>query len=162
MSERTLILLRHAKSDWAGQQADIDRPLAERGVRQAPRSGRWLFANIRRIDLAVVSPAERARATWELAADECDDAPPTTIDRRVYAASARQLLDVVHDLPDEAHTVVIVGHNPGMEQLASALTGRSVSMPTSAHAVIGWEGSWSTAGQAGATLLASGRGDHRP
>ena len=61
MSERRLILRRHAKSDWSGQQADIDRPLGERGVRQAPRSGRWLLANIRRITLAGVSSAERAR-----------------------------------------------------------------------------------------------------
>ena len=95
MSERTLILRRHVRSDWSGQQADIDRPLGERGVWQTPRSGRWLLANI----------------------------------RRVYAASVRQLPDVgqdvvhdvLHDLPDEADAVVLVGHNPGMEGLVSAL-----------------------------------------
>jgi phosphohistidine phosphatase len=63
MSERTLILLRHANSDWSGDDADIARPLAKRGRRQAPDAGRWLAANIDSIDLAVVSPAIRARST---------------------------------------------------------------------------------------------------
>ena len=66
MSERTLILLRHAKSDWSGSVPDVDRPLARRGHRQAPQAGRWLADNIDSIDLAVVSPANRARRTWEL------------------------------------------------------------------------------------------------
>ncbi|MCY7287507.1 MAG: histidine phosphatase family protein [Cryobacterium sp.] len=158
MPERTLILLRHAKSDWSGGQADINRTLAKRGLGQAPRAGAWLAHSSYHIDLAVVSPAERARATWELAAGELEGPPPTTIDTRVYAASAGELLKVVQALPDEAHTVVLVGHNPGMEELASLLTRRLVSMPTAAHAVIGWTGPWSSAGQSAATLLASGRG----
>jgi phosphohistidine phosphatase SixA len=61
MDERTLILLRHAKSDWSVEKADIDRPLAKRGRRQAPEVGRWLAAHIDSISLAVVSPAARAR-----------------------------------------------------------------------------------------------------
>ena len=65
--ERTLILLRHAKSDWSGSAPDFDRPLAERGRAQAPLAGRWLANHVDRIDLAIVSPAERARETWELA-----------------------------------------------------------------------------------------------
>ncbi|MDY7556428.1 SixA phosphatase family protein [Cryobacterium sp. 10C3] len=56
MSERTLILLRHAKSDWSGEVSDLERPLAERGLRQAPLAGAWLARNIGHIDLAVVSP----------------------------------------------------------------------------------------------------------
>ncbi len=66
ISERTLILLRHAKSDWSGDEVDLARPLADRGRRQAPDSGRWLNANIGSIALALVSPAERARSTWDL------------------------------------------------------------------------------------------------
>jgi phosphohistidine phosphatase len=75
----------------------------------------------------------------------------------MYAASASQLLDVVQALPDDADTVLLVGHNPGIEELASLLTGESVSMPTSAIAVLQLNGSWSTAGQSSAILLASGR-----
>ena len=157
MSERTLILLRHAKSDWSGPEADVDRPLAKRGLRQAPRAGRWLARSFDSIDLAVLSPATRAQSTWELASAELDNRPPILTDERAYAASAGKLLDVVRSLPDDAETVILVGHNPGMEDLVSLLTGERVSMPTSALAVIGLDGSWSTAGQSAATLLTSGR-----
>ncbi|HEY5178319.1 MAG TPA: histidine phosphatase family protein [Dermatophilaceae bacterium] len=157
MSERTLILLRHAKSDWSGNEADVDRPLAKRGLRQAPEAGRWLCHSIDSIDLAVISPANRARRTWELVSAELDHRPQTRIDDRAYAASATQLLGVVRALPDDVDTVVLVGHSPGIEDLALLLTGEEVSMPTSALAVIGLAGSWSTAGQASAVLRASGR-----
>src|SRR6478735_578713 len=66
---RTLVLLRHAKSDWSTGEPDPRRPLAGRGRRQAPEAGRWLAANLDAIDLAVVSPATRARQTWELAGE---------------------------------------------------------------------------------------------
>ncbi|HSP75976.1 MAG TPA: histidine phosphatase family protein [Cryobacterium sp.] len=157
MPERTLILLRHAKSDWAGGQDDVDRPLAKRGVRQAPRTGVWLADSGYRIDLAIVSPAERARATWDLVAAELEVTPPTQVDDAVYAASAGELLGAVRALPGPVHTVVLVGHNPGLENLAGALTGAPVPLPTSALAVIGWDGPWSSAGQAPAVLLAQGR-----
>ncbi|HAM26768.1 MAG TPA: histidine phosphatase family protein, partial [Microbacteriaceae bacterium] len=129
----------------------------KRGLRQAPHAGRWLAHSIDSIDLVVVSPANRARSTWELASAELDTTPPTRIDERTYAASASQLLDIVRDLPDDVDTVVLVGHNPGIEDLASLLTGQSVPMPTSALAVIGLVGSWSTAGESSAVLRASGR-----
>ena len=157
VSERTLILLRHAKSDWSGNEADVHRPLSKRGRRQAPDAGRWLAHSIDSIDFAVVSPATRARSTWELVSAELDSTPPTWIDDRVYAASASQLLGVVRALPDDVDTVVLVGHNPGIEDLVSFLTDEWVSMPTSALAVIGLAGSWSTAGQSSAVLRASGR-----
>jgi phosphohistidine phosphatase len=157
MRERTLVLLRHAKSDWSGMEADIRRPLAPRGRRQAPKAGRWLHANVDGIDLAVLSPATRARQTWDLVAAELHRPPPTRVDDRVYAASDRELLTVVRGLPDHAGTVVLVGHNPGIEDLASTLTGEPTAMPTSALAVIAWPGSWSTAGDQPAKLRVSGR-----
>jgi len=156
-SERTLILLRHAKSDWSGRDADIDRPLSKRGLHEAPQAGRWLAHGVASIDLAVVSPAHRARETWELASAELDSRPPASIDDRMYAASASQLLGVVHTLPGDAETVLLVGHNPGMEELLSLLTGEPTAMPTSAIAVIGVQGAWSTAGKSTARLLASGK-----
>lgn len=157
MSGRTLVVLRHAKSDWSGDDEDIARPLAKRGRRQAPDSGRWLSANLDSIDLALVSPAERARSTWHLVADELDVPPKVRFDERLYAASAGQLLAVVRELPDELHTVVVVGHNPGLEELISRLTGKEISMPTSAVAVIVLPGSWAAAGDTPATLRTSGR-----
>jgi len=148
----TLILLRHAKSDWSGGEADVDRGLAKRGRRQAPDAGRWLASSIERIDLAVVSPANRARSTWEL-----DAPPPMRVEDRVYAASDSELLDVVRELPDDVNTVVLVGHNPELEELVSLLTGESVPMPTSALAVIDVPGSWSSIGRGCAVLRAAGR-----
>ena len=112
MAERTLILLRHAKSDWSTGEADTLRPLAKRGRRQAPEAGRWLAANIGSVDLAVVSPAERARSTWELASAELAAPPPTRFEERVYAASGSALLGLVRELPDDVKTAVLVGHNP--------------------------------------------------
>ena len=157
MTERTLILLRHAKSDWSGHEADIARPLAKRGRRQAPDAGRWLATGIDGIDLAVVSPARRARSTWDLVSAQLDVPPRTRIDDRVYAATCHQLLVVVRDLPDEVETVVLVGHNPGLENLVSLLTGERPPMPTSALAVITMSGTWSTAGRHSGVLRASGR-----
>jgi phosphohistidine phosphatase len=157
MAERTLILLRHAKSDWSGHEADIARPLAKRGRRQAPDAGRWLATNIDSIDLAVVSPASRARSTWDLVSAELDLPPLTRFDDRMYAASSDELLNVVRDLSDDFETVVLVGHNPGLEDLASLLTGEPAPMPTSALAVITMSGTWSTAGRRSAVLRASGR-----
>jgi phosphohistidine phosphatase len=114
-----------------------------------------LAANLDSVDLAIVSPAYRARSTWDLVAAQLDIPPRTRIDDRVYAASDQQLLTVVRELPDE--TVVLVGHNPEIEDLASFLTGQSAPMPTSALAVITLPGSWSTAGRDSAVLRASGR-----
>ena len=157
MPERTLILLRHAKSDWSGHDVDLARPLAKRGRRQAPVAGRWLAGNIDSIDLAVVSPAARARTTWDLVAAELSFTPSTLVDDRVYAASEDDLLIVVRELDDEAKTVVLVGHNPGIEDLASMLTDQLISMPTSALAVMTVLGPWSAAGHHAALLRHSGR-----
>jgi phosphohistidine phosphatase len=154
---RTLILLRHAKSDWSGGEADLDRPLAKRGRRQAPAAGRWLASSVGVVDLAVVSPANRARSTWDLVAAELEAPPPVRVEDRVYAASGNELLDVVRELPDDVNAVVLVGHSPELGDLVLLLTGQSVSMPTSALAVIDVSGTWSSLGRDGAVLRAAGR-----
>jgi phosphohistidine phosphatase len=157
VTAHTLILLRHAKSDWSGDEADIDRPLGKRGRRQAPEAGQWLAAHVERIDLAVVSTAERARATWDLASAELAEPPEIRHDPGVYAASVDALLSIVRGLGEEFGTVVLVGHNPGLEDLAEALAGDWVSMPTSALAVIELDGAWRDAGRTLGVLLAAGR-----
>lgn len=156
--ERTLILLRHAKSEWSGSSPDFDRPLSERGRTQAPLAGRWLATHTDRIDLAIVSPAQRARETWELASAQLASAPPTQFDDRAYGASADLLLDLVHEVPDTVRTLILVGHNPGMEQLASLLAGEDVIMRTSGIAEFGVEGSWPELDAASTVLRAAGRG----
>ena len=153
----TLILLRHAKSDWSTGAPDHERPLAPRGLRQAPEAGRWLAAHIEQIDLAVVSTAERARATWSLAAAELDVAPDIRFADEVYGASADSLLSVVQGLSEDLSTVVLVGHNPGLDDLASTLAGSWVPMPTSALAVYAVRGAWAGAGPSSVQLQTSGR-----
>jgi len=133
---KTLIVVRHAKSDWAGDEPDRERPLGKRGRRQAPESGAWIAAHHPSIDLAVVSPAVRASSTWDLIAGELATPPPVSIDQRVYAAWDHELLAVIRSLPDSASTVALVGHNPGVEAIVEALTGTYAPMPTSCVAVI--------------------------
>ena len=156
-TSRTLVLLRHGKSDWSGNHADIDRPLAGRGQRQAPETGRWLAAELDRIDLVVVSPATRARGTWDLVAAELGRPPRTRLDDRLYAATDDELLEVVRELPGDAATAVVVGHNPGLEDLAQLLTGEWVPLPTSAVAVIRLTGDWAGVGHKSGVLAAAGR-----
>lgn len=157
MHQRTLLLLRHAKSDWSGGGSDFDRPLNERGLGQAPEVGRWLGRNVDAIDLAVVSPANRARTTWALASAELSPAPPTRFDDELYGAFAGQLLEIIRTLPDDATTVILVCHNPGVEELVELLTGQSLSMSTAALAVLGIDGTWSTVEPGSADLRVFGR-----
>ena len=156
-SERTLIVLRHAKSDWSGGEADIDRTLNHRGQRQAPDAGSWLAENFPGIDLAVVSPATRARSTWVLASAELSESPEARIDDRAYAASVNDLLQIVRELPDELHTVILVAHNPGLEDLVYVLAGESVTLSTSALAVLTVPGPWAELTASTAVLVTSGR-----
>lgn len=150
---RTLIVVRHGKSDWAGDEPDRERPLAKRGLRQMPESAAWIAARHPRIDLAVVSPALRAQQTWQLVAEALPHAPEVTTDERVYAAWGRDLVDLVRALPEAATTVALVGHNPGLEELVADLTGEGIELSTSAVAVLGFEEGWSGT----ARVLASGR-----
>jgi phosphohistidine phosphatase len=157
MTGHTLVLLRHAKSDWDGEEPDVERPLAPRGRREAPEAGRWLAANLPVLELAVVSPAVRAQQTWQLVLAELAEPPPARTDERIYAASRQTLLDVVRELPEETAAALVVGHNPGLEELVRVLTGELVPMPTSAVAVIDVPGSWSATGRTAAVLRAAGR-----
>lgn len=157
VAEHTLILLRHSKSDWSGNEADIDRPLAKRGRRQAAEAGQWLATYVDRIDVAVVSTAERARATWDLVAAELGERPETRHEEAAYAASVNELLDIIRGLGEQLGTVILVGHNPELEDLSEALLGTRVALPTSALAVIDFDGPWRSAGRMPGLLRAAGR-----
>lgn len=129
--------MRHAKSDWdAAYTADFDRPLNGRGRRDAPRVGDFLADQSAEPDLIVASPARRARATAELAADAGDFACELAFDQRIYQADAAALLEVIADLPEWAERVMLVGHNPGCEELVADLCGEITAMPTAAIACV--------------------------
>jgi phosphohistidine phosphatase len=135
---KRLILMRHAKSSWGDEGlADFDRPLNDRGLRDAPRMGRHLRAQKLRPDLVVSSPAERARKTAALVAEAARlQTGRVRHDERIYEADAARLLEVVSQIEEDAEEVLLVGHNPGMEQLLQLLTGESRRMTTAALALV--------------------------
>lgn len=119
---KTLILLRHAKSDWADPElTDHDRPLAARGRDAAPKMGAWLKAHGPMPELVLCSTAARARQTLALALEALGAAPETRFDRGLYLAGGAGVLARLRQAPDAAATVLLVGHNPDLEQLARRL-----------------------------------------
>lgn len=174
VTTRYLIVLRHAKAAWPDVE-DRQRPLAERGRRDAPAAGRWLREAGRRlddfaIDRVVCSPARRTRETWDLVAKELDDPPMPVYDGRVYAATTSTLLTVVRETPARVRGLVLVGHNPGMQHLAvtiaDAESGEPLARarekyPTSGLCVFNVPGDWADLAPGGAPLteFAIPRGD---
>ncbi|MDN0200289.1 histidine phosphatase family protein [Streptomyces sp. S.PNR 29] len=147
-----LVVLRHAKSAWPDGVADHQRPLAPRGRRDARAAGRALTEADCLPDLALCSTAVRARETWELASAQWGTPPPVRHDPRLYAAGVPDLLAAVHEVSAEIGTLLLIGHNPGLEELVLELAGDGlddtldrvrVKFPTSAIAVLSWYGaSW--------------------
>jgi phosphohistidine phosphatase len=152
-SGHTLALLRHAKSAYPEGVPDHHRPLAERGEREAPLAGRLLTERIGRPDLVIVSGATRARQTWELAAQVWPSPPHTVVDDRVYDAGVEDLVLLLRELDRPYQCVLVVGHNPGLEELAFALSDgqgdadavrrMGTKFPTSALAVFEVTVAWS-------------------
>jgi len=134
----TLGLFRHAKSDWGDARArDFDRPLNERGRKGAPLIGRhiqeWCDARAMRWGRILASPAVRAAETIELAAQGAGYGQGNTLavnwDRRIYLASSASLLDVLRDQDDGLRSILMVGHNPGLEDLIFDLVPEDGSSP---------------------------------
>ncbi len=149
---RTVTLLRHAKSSWAATPAgsappaDKARPLAPRGLRDAPRMAAWMAAHGIRPELVLCSTAVRARQTLELVQDAVLAAEGTVTFRdELYLAEAEDLIEIVRNLAEGVHHVMLVGHDPGMHEAAQLLIGAGdIAMrrlladkfPTAAAAVI--------------------------
>lgn len=117
-----LLLLRHAKSSWPAGVSDRDRPLARRGHEAAALMGRYLKEHGLSPDLVLVSPARRARETWELVAPFLDGTDARE-DGRIYEAPVGRLLEVLAGVAAPVRNVLMVGHNPGFEDLAALLIG---------------------------------------
>lgn len=127
---RELLLLRHAKASRTGAASDFERPLTRRGRRDAPRIARWMKTNGLVPDCVVASPAHRVRETAGLVLDELAlPGGDVRWDERVYEADVRALLRVLADCPADARRVLLVGHNPGLEDLVRHLGGATVREP---------------------------------
>ena len=162
MTERTLILLRHAKSSWAEVMPDHERPLNRRGRRDAEAVGQLLAGRGVRADVALVSTAARTRETWRRAADAGAVAASVVETGVLYDAEYSDILGVLRGLPDDVTTAVVVAHFPGIpETVAYLCEGRGSEaawdalrggFPTAALATLTLAGEWADLDATGATL----------
>lgn len=160
--QRNLIVVRHAKSDWAVTTSDFDRPLNGRGLRDAPAAGLWIAGLGLRIDAAVVSPAIRTRTTWELLADAAGLDVPCTYQRTLYHGEAEDLAAAVRELPQDAAGAVVVAHWPGCPAFVEWATDGSgepaaldlmrEKYPTAGAAWLVVDGPWADITRGGARL----------
>jgi phosphohistidine phosphatase len=128
---KTLFLLRHAKAENAAPgSSDINRALNERGKKEAQALGAFIRKQNLTFGLVLCSPAVRARETAELVLSAARVTANVRYDQRIYDASPRQLLDVISEVEANQSAVLLVGHNPGMEELLRALTGKGEPMAT--------------------------------
>lgn len=122
MTTRTLVLLRHGKSEHPSGVADFERALTERGQQDARAAGRWLSAQELVPELVICSSARRARQTWKAAAETAGGAPQVQYERDVYEAShPNDLLELIHVAPPDVGVLLLVGHNPTFEMLSAIL-----------------------------------------
>ncbi len=134
---KTLFLVRHAKSDWPVNTADFDRPLSEKGHRDAPKMAEFLKSNLSKIDTFVSSPAKRAITTCRYFAEVFENDNITEVEK-LYDASTADFLEVIENLSDEIENVALFSHNNGITYFANSLTNENIMhMPTCA--VVGFK-----------------------
>ncbi len=135
---KTLLALRHAKSSWSDPALDDrERPLNARGRRDAPRVGALVREHRLTPDLIISSDALRARLTAEAVAEHARYDGEILLEPCLYLASAAGIVTMLRKVRDaKAETIMIVGHNPGLEELVARLTGEEDDMPTAALAQI--------------------------
>src|SRR3712207_4042833 len=144
---KTLYLLRHAKSSWANATlADFDRPLNERGKRAAETIGNYLKANSITPELILCSTALRTRETLAIVTQAAELNSEPRYDQRIYEASCSRLVEVISQIENDRNVVMLIGHNPGLEEILLLLTGKRQEMATGTLARIVFDTmSWTTA-----------------
>jgi len=156
-----LHLLRHAKSSWDDPGlSDRDRPLAPRGRLAAERMAEHLRTEGVRLDLVLCSPAVRARQTLAVVAGALGD-PPTSVEEDLYGAEPEDVLARLREVPDPTGDVMVIGHNPTLQDLALDLAAGGddlprlrEKLPTGALATLAFDGPWRGLGPGGARLVA--------
>lgn len=143
IAPKCIWLLRHAKSSWDDPElADHDRPLAPRGRRAGDRMARWFSENGVRPDLVRCSTALRAHGTLDLVHGELE-APPVELDARLYHASGGELLELLRATSEDVNDVMLIGHNPGLRDLACTLAPPGPeAFPTAALAELRFDERW--------------------
>jgi phosphohistidine phosphatase len=157
-----LHLLRHAKSSWKEEVEDRERGLNRRGREAARRVGKHLAASVSAVDLVLCSSARRTRETLELVLAELAARPDTVIEDELYAASKQELMDRLRLLAEGIGDVLLIGHNPGLHELAVALADpnsagyaalASGKFPTAARASFRIPDPWSALGRSRCELV---------
>ena len=134
---KVLLLLRHAKSSWeSAGLTDHDRPLNNRGKRDASRMGKVLLEEGIVPEIIISSSATRARSTAKKVAKSSHYKGEVIIESSLYRGGPIEYLNVLRLQPDQARTVLIVGHNPDIEQLLEMLTRKEIIMPTCSLAAV--------------------------
>jgi phosphohistidine phosphatase len=160
---KILYLLRHAKSSWAEEGAeDFARPLSARGRRAAPTMADYMVAQHYHPDLILCSPAARTRETLALMQKQLGSGASAQFDRRLYLATADELLRLLQAVRQDVGSLLLIGHNPGLERLAANLAGRGKrellaelqrKYPTAALAVLAFDvARWKEIGEAAGEL----------
>ena len=156
-----LVLVRHAKSDYPIGVLDLDRPLSPRGRREAPLVGRWLADHGVAADLVLVSSATRTQETWSLVNAHWTSVTEVRQEPRIYEATEHELTELIAETDETVETVVIVGHNPGLQDLVLTLADADsdvspvrTKFPTSAIAMLRIPGEWAHLRSGSATLSA--------
>ncbi len=153
---RRLVLLRHAKAVQSSGEGDRARILTQRGREDAVRAGQWLRAHAFSPDLVLVSDAARTRETAELVLRELGRAPHVRMDLKLYLADVRGLLRAIRSAPQGCRTLLVIGHNPGLAELAGALAGGgeraalaqlAAGFPTAGLAVFTLDDEWAEAAE---------------
>ena len=159
MSARVLVLMRHGKSGYPDGVGDHERPLADRGEREAALAGDWLRATQPQIDAVLCSTSTRTRETLERTGVDA----PVTYDSAVYGATTEQLVEAIQFVDDAVAALLVVGHAPGMPWTAWELASNrdspladelSSKFPTSALAVLSYDGPWADLAPGSAELVA--------
>jgi phosphohistidine phosphatase len=149
---RILYLLRHAKSSWDNaSQKDFERPLANSGRKASALIGEFIEEKGIDFDLVLVSTAVRTRETIELIKERANLRGEVRYDERIYEATVSQLLEIISQIDNERESVLLVGHNPGIEDLLALLTGEHQRMTTANFAKVnlkatGWSANLSNTG----------------
>ncbi len=151
---KTLYLLRHGKSSWKDETLpDVERPLNGRGRRASQTVGAFLKREKIIPDLVLSSSAIRARQTTDIVMETAKLRTDLRFDERIYEAGAQRLLEVVRQIEKSKKIVLLVGHNPGMEEFLTMLTGAVDTMPTGTLSKVVLSASnWADMGDKGATL----------
>jgi phosphohistidine phosphatase len=128
---KTLFLLRHAKSSWDNPNiSDFERPLNKRGLETAPFIGKLLYDRKIQPDLILSSPAKRAKQTAILVKETGELSVEINYEDNIYEASPLRLLEILSKVNDEAESILLVGHNPGLESLIRILSGEIHAIQT--------------------------------